>query len=137
MIVRCKALRPTPEEAAVLGIVVESPEPYMVTLGKSYVALGLMFPRNSTLLGNELAVAITDNESYVAHAPLVLFDVVDDRVSSMWILRRNQAGALCLWPPSFFADFYHDDLSSGVPSIVENFLQVYGALRSESGFSTS
>ena len=35
-------------------------------------------------------------------------------------------------PESFYSDFYHDDLSEGVPDVVEGFKAVCKAIESES-----
>jgi hypothetical protein len=43
-------------------------------------------------------------------------------------------GDVCLWPPSFFAEFYHDKLSDGDPEIAKDFQRVYSELAEESGF---
>ncbi len=45
-------------------------------------------------------------------------------------------GDLCLWPPSFFDDYYHDLLSDGDPETVRDFQRVYAELREESGFAS-
>jgi hypothetical protein len=126
---------PSDKEAAAAGIDLGGmSNPYGLTLGKTYVVLGLTFPRETSLLGTNGAITYTENDSYVLQAPLVLFDVIDARISSKWILGHNQLGDVCLWPPSFFAEFYHDRLSDGDPELVEDFQRVYAELVAESGF---
>lgn len=78
MIVRCKAEKPTAEEIAALSIDLGgSQKPYAVTVGKSYLVLGLVFPRVPSLLGTDGAITYTENEWYIMQAPLVMFDIVD------------------------------------------------------------
>ena len=133
MIVKCKALRPTPAEAATLGISTRPSEAYSVTLHKTYVVLGLSFLHHDTShLGRGTALAITDNENYMVHAPLVLFEMVDRRVSAKWICNENALGNLCLYPPSFFEEYYFDDLIEGMPNVVADFRKVYAELSEES-----
>jgi hypothetical protein len=135
LIVKCRAAKPTSEEAAALAIDLGGlPSPYSLTVGKTYLVLGLTFPRVPSLLGTEGAITYTDNEAYVLQAPLVLFDVIDPRLSTKWVVGRNQMGDVCLWPPSFFAEFYHDKLSDGDPEIAKDFQRVYSELAEESGF---
>lgn len=110
--------------------------PYAVTVGRLYLVLGLAFPRLPSLLGTDGAITYTENDWYVLQAPLAIFEVVDPRASAKWMLRRNQMGDLCLWPPSFFADYYHDLLSDGDSETVRDFQRVYAELREESGFAT-
>jgi hypothetical protein len=134
LIVRCRATQPTDDEAAATGIDLGGlSNPYALTLGKVYVVLGLTFPRVPSLLGTDGAITYTENESYVLQAPLVLFDIVDARASSKWVLGRNQVGDLCIWPPSFFAAFYHDRLSDGDPELRKDFQRLYAELAAESG----
>lgn len=111
--------------------------PYGLTLGKTYVVLGLTFPKVPSLLGTDGAITYTENDWYILQAPLVLFDVVDPRMSSKWVLGRNQLGDMCIWPPSFFAEFYHDRLSDGDPDLVEDFRRIYAELVTESGFHSA
>ena len=135
MIVKCKAKKPTEEEIATLAIDFGgSQNPYAVTVGKSYLVLGLVFPRVPSLLGIGGAITYTENEWYIMQAPLVMFDIVDPRVSAKWIMGRSQMGDLCFWPPSFFTEYYHDKLSDGDPKLVEDFRRIYAELQEESGF---
>ena len=87
------------------------------------------------MIGTDLGVAYEEH-GYILHAPLVMFEMIDPRASSKWVLRRSQVGDLCLWPPSFFTDYYHDLLSDGDPETVKDFQRVYAELREESGFAT-
>lgn len=65
-------------------------------------------------------------------APECLFETVDPRVSKFWELKLLDNGDILLWPPSFYQDYYHDDLSEGVPEIVSDFKRVYQMLEKES-----
>ena len=138
MIVRCRATKPSNEEAAAAGIDLgEMSAPYGLTLGMTYVVLGLTVPRVPSLLGTDGAITYTENDWYILQAPLVLFDVVDPRMSSKWVLGRNQLGDVCIWPPSFFAEFYHDRLSDGDPELLEDFRRIYAELVTENGLHSA
>jgi hypothetical protein len=138
MIVKCKAMKPSDEQAAALAIELgRLQSPYAVTVGKSYVVLGLVFGREPSLLGTDGAITYTENNAYILSAPLVMFDIVDATASAIWVMRRSQMGDWCLQPPSFFAEYYADRLSDGDPEFAEDFQRVYAELRKESGFEIS
>ncbi len=132
MIAICRALDPTPEQAAALEIRYEGLGRYMVTVGKKYVVLGISFPKGAFLLGNDVALAISENNQYIVDVPLVLFDVLDSRVSAKWVFGRNRWG-VSFAPPSFFIENYREDLIDRNPSIMKDFRRVYADLRVESG----
>jgi hypothetical protein len=127
--------RPTDEQMTSLDIdFAGSINPYGAVVGKDYLVLGLVFSRARSMIGTDLGVAYEEH-GYILHAPLIMFEVIDPRASSKWVLRRSQAGDLCLWPPSFFTDYYQDLLSDGDPETVRDFQRVYAELREESGFA--
>ena len=68
---------------------------------------------------------------YLYSAPLLLFEIVDARVPSIWEARRSSEGELRFAPPSFFAEYYFDDLFEQVPAVVNDFLRVRQAIESE------
>lgn len=132
---RCRSIKPSNQEAAAASIDFTGlRQPYDVTVGKSYVALGLVFSSVPSLLGTDGAVTYTENDFYIMSAPLVMFEIVDPRPSAKWTFGRNQNGEWCFWPPSFFTNFYADKLSNGDPALVNDFQRVYAELRAESGF---
>ena len=134
MIARCRSIKPSDSEAAAASIDFTGlRQPYAVTVGKSYVVLGLTFSNAPSLLGTDGAITYTENDRYILSAPLAMFEIVDPRPSTKWTFGRSQNGEWCFWPPSFFADFYADKLSDGDPAMVDDFQRIYAELRAESG----
>jgi hypothetical protein len=60
-----------------------------------------------------------------------LFEILDPRPSAFWRVKKQNDVDLTLWPEEFYRKFFHDDLSEGIPEIVETFNQVVGRLRHE------
>jgi hypothetical protein len=69
-------------------------------------------------------VDIASDSGYLYPVPLCLFEVIDGRVSQHWQVRQYEDGDLTLWPPSFYREYYHDDLIEGVPEVVDDFRRV-------------
>ncbi len=46
-------------------------------------------------------------------------------------MKMWEDGAITLWPPSFYKEFYHDHLSEGVPEVVHDFERIYSLLSAE------
>jgi hypothetical protein len=64
-------------------------------------------------------------------APLCLFEIVDPRVSRYWEIHVSDEGMVRLWPPSFYREYYHDDLSDRAPEIVKDFWRVHALIEAE------
>jgi len=97
----------------------------------TYTVLGLTFHIRSNLYGSGVTVQIDDDYGRLASVPLCLFEIVDDRMSSHWVARQWADGTVAMWPPSFFIDFYYDDLSEGVDEIVRDHARVKQELEAE------
>lgn len=46
-------------------------------------------------------------------------------------LAAAESGTVALWPPSFFGEFYRDDLSEGVPEITDDYERVKRQIEAE------
>jgi hypothetical protein len=60
-----------------------------------------------------------------------LFEIVDGSVSRYWQARLLPGGRFVLWPPSWFAEFYHDRLSEGDPTICADFAELRERMKVE------
>lgn len=63
--------------------------------------------------------------------PLDLFELVDNRPSKFWRIKRFDSGTLALWPEEFYQEFFHDDLSNQEPKVWETFLKVVKKIEHE------
>ena len=61
----------------------------------------------------------------------ILFEIVDGSPSKYWQAVIGPSGQFVLWPPSWFAEYYHDRLSDGDPVIYADFLEVRDRLQTE------
>jgi hypothetical protein len=71
-------------------------------------------------------------EEFIIQCLGALFEIVDGSVSRHWQCRALPGGEFVLWPPSWFAEFYHDRLSDGDSTITADFAGIRKLLRAES-----
>lgn len=108
------------------------PRYYDLTKSKEYVVLGLSYFLNSDIYANYPVIEIKNAAGGMTSAPLFLFKVIDDTPSKYWHIKFNkEENILCMWPESFYRDFYHDDLSESVPEIKNDFIKVCEVLEQE------
>jgi hypothetical protein len=131
MKVRCLHEYPTPEQLAQLGADLYRHQRFNITVGQKYLGLGLSFYFTSRLTGPGITFEHKDNDGEPTAAPAFLFEVIDPRASKYWELKIDEDGTARLWPPSFYSDFYHDDLSEDVPKVVKDYRQVLARLQEE------
>jgi hypothetical protein len=104
---------------------------FTVTAGKEYVALGLVIGREGCFGNSSCEVYIRDDHDKCCFLPLCLFNISDGTLSRHWTTKRTGPDEVRIWPPSFFRQYYHDDLSEDVPEIVADFEAVYQSLYDE------
>lgn len=129
MIVKCIAQRLTDEQVLAVGPKYLRSQDYHVEVGRKYIVYGLDF-----VLSHELHLANVhhlNDYGHLASTPMCLFEIVDDRMSSLWITKMIGLDLVAIWPPSFFQKYYHDDLSEGETHIVEDFKKVQHFIDSE------
>lgn len=122
MRIKCIAELPDDEQTKLLGIGKHYHPGQMefgVKAGHEYIVFGITF-----LSGAPWVDILSQSRTYVYSVPLCLFNVVDGSVSKYWVAKVDQNGNFFLWPPSFYQPYYHDDLSEGVPEVVEDFQRV-------------
>ena len=130
MLVRCVARQLTNEQKGLLLMKDPSPD-YQLRVGVEYLVLGITFLLPTLPHGGGVRYEILNDYGKCRSIPACLFEVVDNRASRYWHARQDEDGALLLWPQPFYADFFHDDLSEGVPEVVQQFTTVVEALRHE------
>lgn len=94
--------------------------PVFVSAGGEYVAYGLSWPTRS-LFEPGCICTIVDDDGHLVSAPLAIFEIIDDRCSSTWRVRKGVDGSVFMWPEAFYAEFFFDDLSEGFPEVVSAF----------------
>ena len=131
MKVKCVQPYPTPEQIERLGDF-HKKQAFGVTVGNVYLVLALEFHIKLPGFGTGVMIQFLDDDGHIGFAPLFLFEIVDGRPSKHWECRFRENGSLTLQPPSFYREYYHDDLSEDVPEVVEDFKRVRALLESES-----
>ena len=84
-------------------------------VGKEYVVLGISHDTRSEYWITHL-LELPDELGGCTYAPLCLFEITDPRPSIFWKAKIID-NDLTLWPPEFYREFFHDDLSEGKPEI--------------------
>jgi len=127
MRVRCVAESVTAEQGAKLGPLYQGGrQSFGVKLGSEYLVFGISVADGAVLL------EIAQEYDQLYPVPMLLFEIVDPKVPSLWQARQSEDGTLFLWPPSFFdREYYHQDLVEQVPSVVEDFRRVRRRLELE------
>jgi len=133
MIVRCVSLYPTEAQIKFLGPGFLRDRSFGLVLEREYVVLGLTVDAavESNGRGAWVEVLIEPRVPTPVSVPLCLFEIVDSRASRFWEIQLSDNGVVRLWPPSFYHEYYHDDLSNRDPELVKDFWRVYALLESE------
>ncbi len=126
MIVQCTSSVPAPLQAERLGRFYQSgSQEFPVVLDRKYLVFGVRF------WGQAAWVDIESDAGYLITVPLCLFRIVDGIVSALWEVRLDADGDLSFLPPSFYQEYYMDDLIEGVPEVVKDFWRVKALLEDE------
>lgn len=126
MIVQCTSSIPTPPQAERLGRYYQpGRQEFPVALDHEYLVFGMR------IWGQAAWVDIESDAGYLVTVPLCLFRIVDGRVSALWEARVDADGDLSFLPPSFYQEYYIDDLIEGVPEVVRDYLRVRVLLEEE------
>ena len=129
MKVKCIKNYLTDEQKQMISMPMSQHPVYRIKPEAEYTVLGLTFMINNPYQ-NGISVEIKDDTDYLTFPPLCLFKIVDPRPSSYW-----KADALkddfSLWPEEFYMDYFHDQLSNGVPEYVEAFNRAVARLENE------
>ena len=124
---------PTETQALALGFDKGQRINFELTPGREYAVLGLNF-RGSSGWNKGVVVLLRDDVGRCAFVPICLLKISNAIVPSLWRAKITEETNLCLWPEEFFADFFHDDLSDGVPAVQDVFRRVCEAIEDESPY---
>lgn len=132
MIVECKTNALDSAIVRELGI----PEPRCpkyssITPKKKYVVLGVECPSNYKIFDGLVTIHIKNDQGGLTMAPLLLFDVIENRPSQHWKIKSDATGFLSMLPEPFFVKFFHDDLSEGLTEVVDEFRRISRLLEEE------
>lgn len=125
----CRQRYPTDEQNIVLGYDKGCTVGYELTVNQQYTVLGINF--QNTTLNRGVIFLLRDDFGRCAFVPICLLDVASPALSKLWIARKFNESDLCLWPEEFFSEYFHDDLTDGVPAAVAIFERVCQALVEE------
>jgi hypothetical protein len=104
---------------------------YQITVGQSYIVLGINLFINSSVFGKCCLYMIQDDAGRCVPVPSVLVEIIDWRVSSFWRAKQLDQFDLTLWPEELYQEFFHDDLSEGNFATRQLFQAVVAKLESE------
>lgn len=130
MRVRCRATRPTTEQLAAIGSGLAAARAAGLAVGSEYTVLGLQFETHSVVWGTGPWARVAVGEDLVV-APLCLFDIVEERASRHWRVRRWQDGSVTLWPEAFYADYFLNDVKRKKPAALDELRRICELLAAE------
>lgn len=131
MTARCKSRSLTEAQRIELGHTPNLHSVYDLEPGREYTILAVLFVARFSIYGSTALFEIRDDFGRCFSVPACLFDIVDPRPSMNWRGKQLDNGSLALWPEEFYEDFFHDQLSDGVPSKVEAFERLVQRMTSE------
>ncbi len=131
MIIKCLYEYPSEEHIARLGPSFHRSQAFGLTVGREYVVVGLYSYIDSSLYGTGLYVEYVDDDGTLLQSPILLFEIVDARLSQFWQMRVWEDGSFTARPPSLECEYYHDRLSDGLVAYVHDFEKVYAMLTYE------
>lgn len=127
-------IRNTIDNSLALDVGLDEGEPRFyrsVTPGTAYTVLGLSYDPSSTCYAGKPTVEIKNDSGGLSSIPLFLFDIIDNTASKYWQCKFTPEGRLTFFPDSFYESYYHDDLSEGVPEVVNNFKELCMLIENE------
>lgn len=131
MKVRCLSTRLADIPSAGIDREIFRSGPFGITLGRQYLVFGMGWTLEPGAWGAGTRVLILNDSGTLIPAPLALFTFTDPRVSRFWEARCQTDGSLTLWPPSFYREYYIDDLSERVPEVADDFRRVRREIEAE------
>jgi hypothetical protein len=131
MKVRCISTYPNEEQLRRLGPHFNRRQTFGVSVGTEYLVLGIAVILESSSYGTGFYVNIQEDNGHFVHVPLCLCEITDGRLSKHWRAKVWEDGEVTLWPPSFYREYYVDDLSEGVSDVVADFRRVRRLLEAE------
>lgn len=130
MIAKCISKYPTDQQIEVLGDF-NRRQAFGATVGKEYLVLGIAFHINLPGFGTGVQLQFLDDDGDIGFAPLFMFEIVDGRPSKYWEARFYKNGSFEFQPPSFYKEYYHNNLSEGIDEVVNDFKRILALLKAE------
>lgn len=130
MRVKCISTYPTSINIEKLGDFFTN-QKFGVTINNEYIVIGISFHINLPGFGTGVQIQFFNDDDNLAFAPLSMFDIIDARPSRYWNARFYDDGSLEFQPPSLYRKYYHDDLSDGIPNIVDDMMHIRKLLEEE------
>ncbi|EPS8495175.1 hypothetical protein ACVH8U_004141 [Yersinia enterocolitica] len=128
MKVTCTATRLSSHHKQVMGLEADEEPNYPFVVGETYTVLGI-HTQAGYYAGTMLHMPSPGG--YIIPTPLCLFEVIDDRPSRYWRIQKYDDYHITLWPEEFYQEYFHDDLSDGVPEVIEIYNSVVKRLEKE------
>lgn len=122
MKIKCVSVSLNEDQLYVLGKHANVKNNFSLSVGKEYVVFGLTFEFLES--GNGCFVQILSDSNHLVHVPIILFEIIDNRMSKFWELKNFPDGNVAIWPPTLYREFYHDDLSEDTIEVTEDFKRV-------------
>lgn len=129
MKIECIAQCLTDDLMKSFGVSYPKNQDYHVSIGRTYTVYGLDFVSSETL--HLCYVYYVNDYGHLSSSPLSLFKITDERPSSIWVTRMLNQEIVAIRPPSFFQEYYLDDLSEGIKETVNDFEEVKTLIESE------
>lgn len=98
--------------------------------GRDYLVYGLSWPSQSVSYGPTLLCQLLDDYGNLVSVPVSIFEITDNRIPSVWRAEVGN-GSFNLWPEVFYREYFFDDLSDGVPNVVEAFRKARDIIEGE------
>lgn len=114
MRVKCLSNRMTLEQSQHLGVAQGIDFEYPFEIGGEYVVLGI-----SSKSGCNESVMFLMPYFYALLAPSCLFEIIDERPSQYWRIKKRNGYDIELWPEEFYGDYFFDDLTDRAEDAVK------------------
>lgn len=123
---KCIATSLTTEQKQNMGLNEYEDPQYPFVIGEIYTVLGV-----HTQIGRYAGTILKIPMRYAVPAPVCLFVIVDERPSLYWRIKQLSQYEISLWPEEFYQEYFQDDLTDGVPEVVEIYKGVVERLEKE------
>lgn len=130
MKVICKFCEMTDELAKTFGVETSLRPQYPLTKGKEYVVLSLSQRSIDLAIGSCSIVDVIDDYGRLRPVPAYMFEVADPTPSLYW-KAFMEGGYIGFSHPALRTEFFADNLSEGVPDVVQKWEVIKAQFLSE------
>ncbi len=131
MRVRCVRNEISMAEADKSGMLARAANNRRVTVGETYLVLGIDVVRNQEHRGTGVFFQVNDDGGRPSWGGWQLFGIVDAHASHHWEVEVTENGGVLMQPREFFDSNFHNDLAEGEPGAAEIYERVVNRLASE------